>query len=200
MGLSFGAAVGAVVTDMIMPVDSRCIEEFANANTSKVSLGGEVSFALGSSRRRATTVYRELWRRARVSLEWWGLSRRYLSRAVHGKPRRGTPLFEGRFDSLSLSLDSASRAGDLSRGKSARDFFSLFSSLSLSLSLVSLFREKQRGAPRFVRDQARSAARRRAAPFWPPTPPPPPARPTRSRADSTEASRWTRRASPSART
>jgi len=53
-GVSFGAALGAEITDMITPVDSRAIEEFCNANTSKVSMGGEASLAFGPVGRTAS--------------------------------------------------------------------------------------------------------------------------------------------------
>lgn len=46
-GLTFGAVVGAEVTDFVTPLDSDAIAEFCNTSTSKLSMGGEVGFAFG---------------------------------------------------------------------------------------------------------------------------------------------------------
>lgn len=46
-GLTFGAVVGAEVTDFVTPIDSGAVAEFCNTSTYKVSFGGEVSFAFG---------------------------------------------------------------------------------------------------------------------------------------------------------
>mmetsp|Transcript_5602 Transcript_5602/g.7931 ORF Transcript_5602/g.7931 Transcript_5602/m.7931 type:complete len:486 (-) Transcript_5602:1891-3348(-) len=46
-GLTFGAVVGAEVTDFITPLDKKAIDEFCDEQTSKLSMGGEASLALG---------------------------------------------------------------------------------------------------------------------------------------------------------
>jgi len=46
-GVTFGAVVGAEVTDFVTPLDSKAVAEFCDEQTSKVAMGGEVSFAFG---------------------------------------------------------------------------------------------------------------------------------------------------------
>ena len=46
-GITFGAVVGAEVTDFITPLDKNAIDEFCDQNTSKVAVGGEMGLALG---------------------------------------------------------------------------------------------------------------------------------------------------------
>ncbi|KAJ8602978.1 hypothetical protein CTAYLR_001485 [Chrysophaeum taylorii] len=53
-GFTFGAVVGAEVTDFVTPLDAEAISEFCNNQTSKVAMGGEVSFAFGPLGRTAS--------------------------------------------------------------------------------------------------------------------------------------------------
>mmetsp|Transcript_1174 Transcript_1174/g.3986 ORF Transcript_1174/g.3986 Transcript_1174/m.3986 type:complete len:528 (-) Transcript_1174:651-2234(-) len=46
-GITFGACVGAEVTDMVTGIDKETMEKFANDDVSNVVLGGEASLALG---------------------------------------------------------------------------------------------------------------------------------------------------------
>mmetsp|Transcript_5589 Transcript_5589/g.16456 ORF Transcript_5589/g.16456 Transcript_5589/m.16456 type:complete len:437 (-) Transcript_5589:56-1366(-) len=47
MGFTFGAAVGAEVTDAVTALDEGVLAELCDTNTTKLALGGEVGFAFG---------------------------------------------------------------------------------------------------------------------------------------------------------
>jgi len=47
MGFTFGAAVGAEVTDAVTALDEGVLSELCDTNTTKLALGGEVGFAFG---------------------------------------------------------------------------------------------------------------------------------------------------------
>ena len=53
-GVTFGACVGAEVTDMVTGIDRETMEKFANESVSNVMVGGEASVALGLLGRSAT--------------------------------------------------------------------------------------------------------------------------------------------------
>ena len=53
-GLSFGACLGAQVTDMVTGIDRESMEKFANEAVSNVMIGGEASIALGPLGRTAS--------------------------------------------------------------------------------------------------------------------------------------------------
>ena len=53
-GVTFGACVGAEVTDMVTGIDRETMEKFANETVSNVMVGGEASVALGLLGRSAT--------------------------------------------------------------------------------------------------------------------------------------------------
>ena len=53
-GVTFGACLGAEVTDMVTGIDRETMEKFSNEQVSNVMLGGEASFALGPLGRTAT--------------------------------------------------------------------------------------------------------------------------------------------------
>ncbi|KAK7231797.1 hypothetical protein SO694_00089070 [Aureococcus anophagefferens] len=53
-GFTFGAVVGAEITDMITAVDAQALAELYDAQTTKLTFGGEASFAFGPLGRTAT--------------------------------------------------------------------------------------------------------------------------------------------------
>jgi len=53
-GVTFGACVGAEVTDMVTGIDRETMEKFANETVSNIMVGGEASVALGLLGRSAT--------------------------------------------------------------------------------------------------------------------------------------------------
>ncbi|KAJ8614501.1 hypothetical protein CTAYLR_000767 [Chrysophaeum taylorii] len=53
-GITFGACVGAEVTDMITGIDKESMEKFCNDEVSNLMVGGEASFALGPFGRTAS--------------------------------------------------------------------------------------------------------------------------------------------------
>ena len=46
-GFTFGAVLGAEITDVVTPLDAAALRQFVDGNSSKVSLGASVSFAFG---------------------------------------------------------------------------------------------------------------------------------------------------------
>ena len=53
-GFTFGAVVGAEITDMITAMDAQALAELYDAQTTKLTFGGEASFAFGPLGRTAT--------------------------------------------------------------------------------------------------------------------------------------------------